>query len=59
MRPEKYSYVLNRCNIPNKFHDSLFLYTDLIVGNDNGNIIRIFFILLSHILYNSISQKTL
>ena len=37
MVPQKYSYNADKCSIPNKIHESLFLYTDLIVGDNNGN----------------------
>ena len=54
MRPEKYSYVENRCSIPHKVHDSLSIFTDLIVGGDNGSVVRIIFHQLSYIIFDKI-----
>ena len=38
MVPERYSYVPNRITIPNKVNDSIYIYTDLIVGVNNGKV---------------------
>ncbi len=42
MVPERYSYVPNRISIPNKVTDSIYIYTDLIVGVNNGKFSYLF-----------------
>jgi len=56
MSPERYSYFPDRCSISNKVDKNLSIYTDLIVGVDNGKYWFVF--IFAYLMYFTCDRKS-